>query len=125
MLSPTKTLVEKMILKNSWKKSALILEPNPEIWWMNHYCGPTYADVLDNWIDLYAVGRDVSGVSRVGVVRLDKTDPSKVLSIGEEPVLDDVRVCESFEEFRVPGQQRKFKSGQYAMTNTYIKRQGD
>ena len=34
----------------------------------------------------------------------------------------DVRVCDSYQEFRVPGERRKFKSGQYDMTNVYIKR---
>lgn len=34
----------------------------------------------------------------------------------------DVRVCDSYQEFRVPGKVRKFKSGQYDMANVYIKR---
>jgi len=34
----------------------------------------------------------------------------------------DVRVCSSYQEFRVPGEKRKFKSGQYDMSNTYIQR---
>jgi len=32
----------------------------------------------------------------------------------------DVRVCDSYVEFREPGDVRKFKSGQYDMTNTQI-----
>ncbi len=33
----------------------------------------------------------------------------------------NVRVCESYEEYRMPGSVRKFKSGQYDMTNTLIR----
>lgn len=33
----------------------------------------------------------------------------------------DVRVCQNYLEFREPGNIRKFKSGQYDMTNVYIR----
>ncbi|WP_448556498.1 hypothetical protein [Thalassotalea montiporae] len=76
------------MLGNKWRRLGRLIEPNKDIWWMTHFCGPTFASVNEDGIELYVVGRDEHGISRIGVALLDKSDPSQVLNISAEPVFD-------------------------------------
>lgn len=75
-------------MNNSWLKQGCILEASEKNWWMSHYCGPAFVDVINDELIMYVVGRDKYGVSRIGIVKLDPNEPTKVLSTSADPILD-------------------------------------
>lgn len=73
----------------AWKKYGVLLEPDSSISWMTHYTGPSFADVTDSeTIDIYLSGRDAGNVSRIGVVKVSKSDPTKIVSVDSKPIFD-------------------------------------
>ncbi len=82
LLRKTKILVEEMY-SNTWKKIGILLQPKDNVWWMSHYCGPTFAEVMDDKIMLYVVGRDGLGISRIGLVELNVENPLEIISISK------------------------------------------
>ncbi|MEM2995169.1 MAG: hypothetical protein QXI91_04035 [Candidatus Bathyarchaeia archaeon] len=72
-----------------WKKMGLIYCPSGKHGWDKHSAlQPTPIILNDKVLRVYVGFRDDEGVSRVGFVDLDVNNPSKVLYVSEEPVLD-------------------------------------
>lgn len=72
-----------------WDKKGFIFGPNQSIpWALNSALTPTPLLIDDDTIRVYAGFRDVNGVSRIGYVDLDGSNPSLVKSVSKEPVLD-------------------------------------
>lgn len=83
-----------------WEKKGLIFR-NPGLgdWCDNSALQPTPI-IIDNAIRFYVGFRDVDGVSRIGYVDVDKSNPEKILKVSKEPVLD-VGEDGAFDEFGV------------------------
>lgn len=72
-----------------WKKMGLIYKPNGEREWMQHSAmTPTPFLLDDETIRVYVGFRDSKGVSRIGYVDIKANNPSKILDVSYEPVLD-------------------------------------
>jgi len=73
----------------TWKKLGLIIEPDPRIWWMSHYTGPSFVDINGGAIlSILVSGRDANNVSRIGVVEVRKDNPLEVVAVHDEPLFD-------------------------------------
>jgi len=72
-----------------WIKKGLIYGPNGESSWAKDSALTPTPFLMDNeQIRVYAGFRDGVGVSRIGFVDLDAKDPSIILKISKDPVLD-------------------------------------
>ena len=72
-----------------WRKKGLIYVPDGTSSWAKHSAlTPSPFLVSDDVIRVYSGFRDDAGVSRIGYVDLAANDPSKVLAVSKEPVLD-------------------------------------
>lgn len=72
-----------------WQKRGLIYAPDGQSNWARHSAlQPTPYPIDNKTIRVYAGFRDDAGVSRVGYVDLDAANPSNVLDVSPEPVLD-------------------------------------
>src|SRR3990167_6130982 len=72
-----------------WKKIGHVFSPDGKTGWRkNSALTPTPFLLNDQIIRVYAGFRDDEGISRIGYVDVDSQDPTKVLSISENPVLD-------------------------------------
>lgn len=81
-----------------WIKKGLVFKTeNLPKWANNSALQPTPLILNDQVIRMYVGMRDVNGVSRIGYVDLDSKDPSKIISVSENPVLD-VGVPGSFDD---------------------------
>lgn len=73
----------------AWKKLGLIVEPDREIWWMSHYAGPSFVDVVEgDVLRILVTGRDGNNVSRIGVVEVSRDNPANVINIHRQPLVD-------------------------------------
>jgi len=73
----------------SWVKRGLIYGPRGERSWAQHSAlTPTPFLASDEVIRVYAGFRDDEGVSRIGCVDVDASDPSRVLTVSRDPILD-------------------------------------
>jgi hypothetical protein len=70
-----------------WNKIGLIFTPPQLDWKHSHALQPTPL-LLGNIIRIFVGFRDRLGRSRVGYVDVDSTDPTKIVSTSEQPVLD-------------------------------------
>lgn len=71
-----------------WNKLGLVYKcPKNGRWNDNSALTPT-AILLDNKIRVYAGFRDLCGVSRIGYVDVDCNNPTKIIKVSNEPVLD-------------------------------------
>jgi len=82
-----------------WEKRGLIYGPDPSsLWARNSALQPTpLLRKEDRSIRIFVGFRDDDGVSRVGYVDVSATDPSRVLRISRNPVLD-IGVPGAFDE---------------------------
>lgn len=72
-----------------WRKMGLIYCPSGKYGWDKHSAlQPTPIIFDDLTIRVYIGFRDDEGISRVGLVDLDINNPSRVLYVSKEPVLD-------------------------------------
>lgn len=72
-----------------WAKKGLIYAPDGRrAWQMNHAFPPTPYLVNDDLLRIYVAFCDRNTVGRVGYVDVDPDDPSRVLGVSAEPVLD-------------------------------------
>lgn len=72
-----------------WKKLGLIYVPDGSQWWAKEYAHIPTIDIIDEeLIRVYFAGLDENNYGRIGYVDLDINDPTKVLEIGQEPVLN-------------------------------------
>lgn len=73
----------------AWKKLGLIIKPDPSIWWMSHYTGPSCVEFKNgDVLNILVSGRDANNVSRIGVVEVRKDNPLEVVAIHEQPLFD-------------------------------------
>ena len=81
-----------------WRKQGLVYGPDPNSSWAQRWAlQPTPILLSDGTIRVFAGFRTHAGVSRVGYVDLDADDPSRVLAVSKEPVLD-IGVPGAFDE---------------------------
>lgn len=72
-----------------WIKKGLIYGPQGEYSWAKHSAlQPTPIIINNKIIRVYVGFRDEQGVSRIGYVDVDADNPSNVLQVSKEPVLD-------------------------------------
>ncbi len=72
-----------------WKKKGLIYCPDGKTAWAKHSAlTPTPILIDEEVIRIYAGFRDENGVSRIGYVDVDANQPSKILAVSNDPVLD-------------------------------------
>ncbi|WP_454871094.1 hypothetical protein [Priestia megaterium] len=72
-----------------WIKKGLIYAPDGSSNWAKHTAmTPTPVLINEEIIRVYAGFRDQFGVSRIGFVDVDANNPSNVLSVSAQPVLD-------------------------------------
>jgi predicted GH43/DUF377 family glycosyl hydrolase len=99
-----------------WKKYGLIFNdsmlPN---WAKNSALTPTPIQISNDIIRIYCGFRDKDGVSRIGYVDLSAYDPSKVIAVSQEPVLDVGRSGCFDDNGVILGDVIKDDSGKYRM----------
>lgn len=72
-----------------WKKLGVVWQPDGDLWWARKYATcPTPLFLNDGSLRLYVQCRDEDGVGRIGYVDVDPENPSHVLRVSKEPVLD-------------------------------------
>jgi hypothetical protein len=72
-----------------WEKKGLVYVPDGSMPWAKHSAlTPTPYRLTDDIIRVFAGFRDKKGVSRIGYVDVDATNPSRILGVSKEPVLD-------------------------------------
>jgi len=73
---------------NWTKRGVLYSSPFDGSWRDNSALTPTLLDMGSNVLRIYVGMRDSLGVSRIGYIDVSKNNPSEVLKISENPVLD-------------------------------------
>jgi hypothetical protein len=72
-----------------WRKRGLIYGPSGNLWWAQKWAlQPTPFLRPDGSIRVFVGFRTTEGVSRIGYVDVSGADPSRVLKVTTEPVLD-------------------------------------
>ncbi|MGH7934175.1 MAG: hypothetical protein ACREQN_13580 [Candidatus Binataceae bacterium] len=72
-----------------WKKLGVVYKPDGNKWWARtHATVPTPLIVSPDVIRVYLTCRDEHGIGRVGFVELSASDPTQVLEVAPDPVLD-------------------------------------
>lgn len=81
-----------------WRKQGLVYGPTGDSWWAQRWAlQPTPIVRPDETIRVFAGFRTREGISRVGYVDVDAANPSRVLGVSQEPVLD-IGVPGAFDE---------------------------
>jgi predicted GH43/DUF377 family glycosyl hydrolase len=72
-----------------WRKKGLVYAPSGDLWWArSHGHLPTVDPTTHDVIRVYFTGLDENSYGRVGYADLDPADPTLVLAVSPEPVLD-------------------------------------
>lgn len=72
-----------------WQKKGRIFAPNGDHWWArSHTHLPTVEVIDDRLIRVYFAGLDEDKFGRIGFVDLAIDDPTRILAIPTEPILD-------------------------------------
>jgi predicted GH43/DUF377 family glycosyl hydrolase len=72
-----------------WEKLGPVYAPAGDQWWARAYTHlPTALPLGDGRIRVYFAGLDENRFGRIGYVDVDAADPTRVLEVGPEPVLD-------------------------------------
>lgn len=71
-----------------WKKKGLVFNPKGQFEWAEKHALQPTPLILNDKIRVFVGLRDSIGVSRIGYVDLLKTDPTQVLAVSKNPVLD-------------------------------------
>src|SRR6056297_3242988 len=71
-----------------WEKLGLVYGPDGTSPWAKHSALQPTPIVLGDVIRIYCGFRDDEGTSRVGFVDVSLTDPTSVLKVSKDPVLD-------------------------------------
>jgi hypothetical protein len=71
-----------------WTKRGLVYAPDGSLPWAKHYAFPAIPVQLDDQrVRLYLASCDDRMIGRVGFIEVAAADPSRILEIGREPVL--------------------------------------
>lgn len=72
-----------------WRKLGLVYKPDGSLWWaQSHAMIPTPVLVDEDRLRVFITCCDADGLGRVGYVDVDANDPTLVLDVCHEPVLD-------------------------------------
>jgi hypothetical protein len=72
-----------------WQKQGLIYCPNGDFWWAKSYAHLPTADIIDDkTIRIYYAALDDHRYGRIGYIDCDIDNPSRILHIAPEPVMD-------------------------------------
>jgi hypothetical protein len=72
-----------------WEKLGLIVAPNPDVWWMACYAGPSFVRVKGESWEIFVTGRDINNESRIGrVFGVWTADGFTVRHVDADPVFD-------------------------------------
>jgi predicted GH43/DUF377 family glycosyl hydrolase len=72
-----------------WVKKGLIFQNDPSGWWSKKYAGIPTVDILsDEVLRIYYYSMDEKMDGRISFIDVEAKDPSKILHIQKEPVLD-------------------------------------
>ena len=71
-----------------WEKKGLIYKPPFDGSWKDNSALQPTVLVLSDRIRIFLCFRDTRGIGRIGYVDVDVNDPSKILKISENPILD-------------------------------------
>jgi predicted GH43/DUF377 family glycosyl hydrolase len=72
-----------------WKKLGVIYKPTGSEWWARtHASLPTPLIVSRDVVRVFVTCRDGHGIGRVGAIELSAQDPTQILNVAAEPVLD-------------------------------------
>jgi predicted GH43/DUF377 family glycosyl hydrolase len=72
-----------------WRKLGVVWCPTGDLWWArSHASCPTPLFLDDGTLRIYVQGRDEKGIGRIGFVDVDAGDPTRVLRVSPDPVLD-------------------------------------
>ena len=72
-----------------WRKLGQVYVAGGErVWAKSHAFVPTTICLDDRSIRVYCAFRDADGIGRVGFVDVDAEDPTRVIEVSEQPVLD-------------------------------------
>jgi hypothetical protein len=72
-----------------WRKQGLIFVPSGEWWWARSYATVPTAEVLDDQrIRIYFASLDENRYGRIGYVDVAGDNPSRILDVSKEPILD-------------------------------------
>ena len=81
-----------------WTKLGIIVSPQPDVWWMSHYAGPSFVrESADGWV-IYVTGRDANNVSRIGrlygkvqgdTFHLDVVEAEPIFDVGDLGTFDE------------------------------------
>lgn len=72
-----------------WNKIGQIFKPSGDIKWMQSHTMLPVADRIDtNLYRVYFASRNADNMSQIGYVEIDITDPTTVLTVSEEPVVE-------------------------------------
>jgi predicted GH43/DUF377 family glycosyl hydrolase len=72
-----------------WEKKGIIYSPDGEKGWRNNsFSTPTPFLLNDGVIRIYGSFRDEEGIGRIGYVDVEAANPSKIISVSKNPVLD-------------------------------------
>jgi predicted GH43/DUF377 family glycosyl hydrolase len=78
-----------MSREKCWEKQGLVYAPAGDLWWArSHAHLPTVDPTVEETIRVYFTGLDENSYGRIGYVDLDRDDPTRVLAVSREPVLD-------------------------------------
>lgn len=71
-----------------WKKKGLVWQPDSNEEWIDNSALQPTPILIDGVIRVYVGFRDSEGVSRIGYVDLDPENPSDIIDVSNQPVLD-------------------------------------
>lgn len=71
-----------------WQKRGIAFRPSSEGGWMVTHAQVPTALVLDDRIRVYVASRPRQDLSLTGYVDLDRDDPSRVIAVAEQPILE-------------------------------------
>lgn len=79
-----------------WIKKGLIISPNPELYWMSHGAGPSFARIKERGLlEIFVTGRDEQNRSRIGRIiynlndgKIEHADAHPLFDLGELGAFD-------------------------------------
>ena len=73
-----------------WQKLGKIIGPQKNISWMNSHTGAAYSCQRkgSSLFDIYLTARQKNNVSRIGLITIDIKNPTKVLNVSKNPIIN-------------------------------------
>ncbi len=72
-----------------WAKKGRIFVPDQSLWWAKQYAGiPTVENIDDKFFRIYYYSMDENMDGRISFIDVDIDDPSRIINIEKEPILD-------------------------------------